>query len=776
MANPSATSIARFERQLLRDGAQNRLRFEQSMRRGSVNMKWDASISSPLTAALRSAWHLCAGASTLLAQSASGPRWEISKRARLGLLAGATGLVASAAVASALVVKGYVENPASFWAERMAQRLASPIYDAEGTLVGAVDTAGKLPTTQAYDYAYIPLKGEVPPVFKDALLWLENRHLLKGGINNICGIDPRTFMRLVRAEGGGSGLAQQLTFNLKQPDWQRERGWKKMLRAAQQLGAACSLYQTLGSDEALIKAYASYVPVYQGRGVLHGIEAAAQVIWDRKPQSLSAAQQLILAAAAKAPLMVVPEKSRALTCEAMHAMASNPEQKQLTKAHRARLIECKVLNRAIHAAHGVLQGQDRDAAITELRGYQVDGISVANPFERVSNDRLVNLSTRTVSVMSDSVLRQIKQEALRSDHVPGHALTIALDAVAQKDFVDATSAALSKIQRSSAGKSILCIPLANTPQKLALRPCGNVDVAAKANVLSIKVDAGTGAIKRMYASNSLLLDQAQSIGSLAKLVVLTAAVADGYAPDSAWCPLKAFDSGRPLSRVAAPAYGFSACPAGKNALTLQAATATSDNLAFNQIALALGSQKLLNAAQALGFSVDGLENPAYSMSFGTFAATPREVLRAGQALFAVAYGVKLTGQAPRILAAQALNGHKAASGVAALIASQGQREALRQLLEAPVQATGGTLAYMKGVIDAGKTGSVQATALDSKGKNYAYGKFALSYSAALKEINLFTVASPLPSIPLAGHSIQGSLFKSAHLLLTNNATTTIPKE
>ena len=72
-------------------------------------------------------------------------------------------------------------------------------------------------------------------------------------------------------------------------------------------------------------------------------------------------------------------------------------------------------------------------------------------------------------------------------------------------------------------------------------------------------------------------------------------------------------------------------------------------------------------------------------------------------------------------------------------------------------------------VDAGKSGTTQSTAVDNTGRKYAHGKWAITYQKQSGAVNLFMVASPIPSVPLAHHSIGASLLAPAHrILLTNN--------
>ena len=240
----------------------------------------------------------------------------------------------------------------------------------------------------------------------------------------------------------------------------------------------------------------------------------------------------------------------------------------------------------------------------------------------------------------------------RTSTEPGDTLVVSLDAVRQHAFSQEMKQALDRVQRSPAGRRTLCIPLIESEDAPpALRKCG-VDQAKKfsADVLAVATDVKTGGLKAMYASSPQIMDSMQSIGSIAKWVILIAAVADDYRADTPVCPRQAFDGDHPLSRVAAPMQGYANCDGGKHAITLETATAQSDNLAYYDIAKALGPKKLAAAAAALGFNAEF--NPAdlpYALAFGTFGATPRELIGAAQAMFAVAYQVRVTGGAPRIL-------------------------------------------------------------------------------------------------------------------------------
>ena len=152
--------------------------------------------------------------------------------------------------------------------------------------------------------------------------------------------------------------------------------------------------------------------MWQGNGVLRGIEATARVVYDKRPQDLTKAEQLTLAAAVKEPLRVMPPGANKSTAPACTRRANNPEfEPDTADAQRERANQCRVLHRAISMANLTLSGDDLAAALSELRAYQRDGIIPVNPFEPISTKKLVNLSSRTRAALPDGLIAQIKHEA-----------------------------------------------------------------------------------------------------------------------------------------------------------------------------------------------------------------------------------------------------------------------------------------------------------------------------------------------------------------------------
>jgi len=705
------------------------------------------------------------------------PRFDVTAPAyrRLAFtVAGAS--ITTLAIAATAITKGYIEHPEQYWEERISERTQSPIYGRDNTLIGSVGPQqGGLTIDQAREYAYIPLQGDLPRTYLEGLLKMENRNYFSGGWHNFCGLDIATFRRWIVSPGsGGSTLSMQLARQLKQPEWGRESNLaQKMWRKGMEIGASCRLYKALahkGGDVALLNLYASYAPTFQGNGTLRGIEAASRIVFDVAPRDLSDAQQLILAAAARKPLALLPPGATDIGCKRVYPTKGNPlYEPETSKLNLARTIQCQGLHRAIFRAPEVLAGERLETAIDELREYQAKGIHPANPFEPIPAKKLVNLASRTASAMPTGLLAQIRQEADEESLSPGTPLFVTIDAVQQHDFHQAMTEALDRIQRTPYMHRTLCLPLVYAKENRVSLPICTLHADVKsADVLAVNVDVASGGLKALYASSPLLMSSNQSLGSIAKWIGIVAGIAEGYRPEDVLCPKAARDGNRRLKRAAAPELGFENCAGGRHLMTWERATATSDNLVYYQLAQQLGTERLASAATALGLGEpEASDKLAYEVSFGTYGAKPRELISAFQALVAVAYGIETTGHAPRALRNASDEENPAVAALKGLLPRQEQRDALRQLLEAPVQSAGGTLAFLKKHVTAGKTGTVQSAIKGPNGRLYNHGKWAATYQHDKATLNLFFVASPLPTIPLAQHDLGARALMPAHIQILN---------
>ena len=703
------------------------------------------------------------------------PRLAVSAPAirRWAFVAAGTS-AAGVAIAATAISKGYIDHPESFWEARIAERKQSPILGRDDTLIGSVGAKhGTLSVEQAREYAFIPLQGEIPGTYVQALLRMEQKNFFSKGMHNVCGLDVATLKRwLVNPGSGGSTISMQLARQLKQPDWGREATLlQKIWRKGMEIGASCRLYRMLarqGGEISVLRMYASYAPTFQGNGTLRGIEAASRIVFDVAPNDLTDAQQLILAAASRKPLTLLPPESNEIDCRRVYPPQDNARYEAHTsRAHPARSVQCQVLHRAIYRAPEVLEGERLAAALGDLREYQAKGIHPVNPFEPIAARKLVNLASRTASAMPGGLLEQIREEADGESLETGAPLHVNLDSVRQHEFQQAMLGTLEEIQSTPYMKRTLCLPLVKQTEKsqfvssCATNADGNV-----AQVLAVNVDVVTGGMKTLYASTPLLMSSKQSIGSLAKWIVVVAALAEGYRVGDVLCPKSARDGDRQLKRTAAPEHGFESCDQGRHLMTLKHATATSDNLAYYGLAQRLGRQRLVAAADALGLGEpESSDRIAYEVSFGAYGARPREVLAALQALVSRAYGIDIRGGAPRALRNANAAENPRLDALDELLPTQEQRDDLRQLLEAPVKSPRGTLGFLREFTTAGKTGTVQSAVKGSNGRLYNHGKWAATYQHDAATLSLFMVVSPLPTVPLAQHDIGAAALMPAHLHL-----------
>lgn len=161
---------------------------------------------------------------------------------------------------------------------------------------------------------------DAPPVFWRCLVWLEDRG--RGGWDNPYGVSFTGVLRIPIAmagrvlggrdaltAAGGSTLEMQLARSL----WKRYRhNSSTMVRKLREWRAAPALNQLLirspaSEDGRLFRAWiATHLPLVRGvggeRGGLYGVETAGRFLFGRSADSLTTAQQVVLAAAVRRPL------------------------------------------------------------------------------------------------------------------------------------------------------------------------------------------------------------------------------------------------------------------------------------------------------------------------------------------------------------------------------------------------------------------------------------------------------------------------------------------
>lgn len=673
-------------------------------------------------------------------------------------LGGLATTVTAAALAASQVVYGYHAHPAAYWEQRLTQRLGSPIFSADRQLQGTLFPAAKDAAGLDYaSYGYIRPQGSPPELWQRSVIALEQKTLFNPW-RSWCGIDPLGIIkRIVTGSGGGSGLAQQNAKNLMEPEERRSRSRiGDVIDKPREAGGACALHLSHGGAQGMLNLYAAYAPVAQASGVTRGEEAGAWVLFNADPSALQPFQQALLAALAQRPLSLVPQDAFAKGCATLTAMKTTELSKDEVKAAR----QCSAIGRARVALREVLPaGAERDAQIAKLDALEATGIVPANPFAPLPTRKLVNLSTRTQAALSPALVQRIASEAEDIDSPAGTPLTLTMSQPVQFAFSRSVRAALKRIDESTQGRETLCVPLAfGSP----MHHCpGTPDTAAQADVVLARMSVRDGGITRLYESSRLAFAAQNAIGSVGKMVIAMVAVQHGYTPDTLVCPRQARDGGRLLRRVTQPVYGFKQCGA-KELIPFTEVMARSDNLGAYEVARALPSEALRQGIAALGLTADAdpKANLAYALAFGTQAGTPSELLTLGQALFGVAFDVPARSGGPRLLASNQQEA-PAYAAVRSMLPGAAQRQALRTLLQAPVQHPQGTLHFLQNSLAAGKTGTTSASFGPKPGvRPYVQAKYTLGYVPADQSVVLSIINAP------SGHGLglaqmNGSLLEPA---------------
>lgn len=654
--------------------------------------------------------------------------WRTALRGAAGTGAA---IVAAAALASMPLAQGYGLYDEAQIDARLAQRRGSPILAEGGTqLMGVVFPQAAV---NHADHGFLPMPGPLPETYRAVVLHLEHRSLFDPW-RTICGIDPgAVLLRNVSGEGGGSGVPQQATKALLEPDRKKQGNrlqhyWHKLV----EMGAACRLTLARG-PEAVLRLYAEMAPLAQGAGTTRGLYAGAWTVFGVPPEGLTDAQQAILGAAHQVPLARVREAEFASGCETL----LQPGQPASARN------QCRVLRRARVGLKGVLPSGERlDRALAETAAYERTGIVFANDFG-VSDEkgRLVNLSARNRAVLGEPLVARIADEARALAQAPGDPLNLSLgaDLPARRASVSRAAAGVDAVAPWRSG---LCVGLdAALPQR---RCAGAPEAPAQALAVLARMDVRTGGLTALYESSPLAWNARHSGGSVLKMVIYVAALRAGWQPDDELCPRQASDGNRRLRRTTEPVFGFEQCSERQH-VTLRDAAARSDSLVFYELARQLGDDRLEEALAVLGLKHDPLAGALpYALAFGTLGLTARDMLAMGQQIAAVAYGQSVQGLGPRLL----VNGLAQAQVVPLRNYLGPVPEAaahLRMLFEAPVSQPGGTLAAWQGQLSAGKTGTTSsALAPAPDARPYVAGKFVLGFDARSGEVVLVSVNAPHP--------------------------------
>ena len=543
---------------------------------------------------------LCVGAASLaLLRGLPGWPWR-----RIAQGAGLT-LASGLAVAAGLVVKGAMQHPPEWFAQRLAERSGHGVYSREGALLGAVferaRTAGGRPVDHASD-GHVPLNAEPPPLYTQMLLALEHQGHFDPW-RNWCGSDPLAIIkRLATGSGGGSTVANQLAKQLMEPEAARSRFMPRAIQQKlEEIGAACSLHRLLGGPAGVLRAFADAAPVAQVRGTSRGLASGTQVLFGVSPGQSSPAMLAVLGALVKRPLALAPPEAFAQGCDALRSV-HGADARAMPRPQRRAKSQCHVLARARVALHKTLpNGPLLAAELARISAWEHTGIQPEDRFAPVPASRLVNVSTRGRALLGDGLLAHVAELADQAQAPAGSALVLSFDAAQQQAFRAALATTLGAVDASVGGREQLCVTM--TAQAAPRHCVGLPPGHAQAELVLVLLRLADGGIARLHHSTRGAYDREWQLGSLAKLVVVVAAVRAGYGPDTPVCPRAAQDGGRPLRRETAPQHGFAQCGPAQM-ITLAEATARSDSLAYYDLARQLGQPALAQAMAMLGLRLN----------------------------------------------------------------------------------------------------------------------------------------------------------------------------
>lgn len=673
-------------------------------------------------------------------------------------LSAASGL----AMASVLATSGYAERPPGWGLQRLDERAGHGVFDADGLLLGATWDRVALPQGGDVDhtsFGHVPAHAPLPALYVQLLLTLEHKGHFDAR-RNWCGTDVLALAkRVATGTGGGSTFAHQLAKQLLEPDVRRsDFAPMAVVQKMREWGVGCSLHRALGGPDGVLRAFVDTAPVAQVRGTTRGPVSGAQVLFGVSLQRATPAQLAVLAALVQRPMSVVPAAAFSRGCEALRATEGSDDG-PLTQPEKRAKAQCHVLARARFALRqNLAAGTDLDAALAEIATWERTGLQPQDSFAAVPARRLVNVSDRGRQLLGGTLLQHVATLADDASVPGGHPLTLSLAAPDQLGFRTRLNEVLRQLDASPQATELLCVTLlADTaPRHCQGAPAGS----AQAELVLVRARIGDGGVVTLHHTSLQAYHRPRQMGSLAKMVVLLAAVRQGLGPDTPVCPRAARADGRALRRETRPHLGVQTCSPAAH-ISLAEATATSDNLAFYDLARRLGEPALRQAMQALGLSpqADG-GSLAYALAFGSLPAAPAQLLAMGQALFGVAYGVPAHAAAPQLVQLDPPQPATAWQAVAALLPTATQRSALGSLLQAPVAHPRGTLATLAAAgASAGKSGTA-GSPFTGPGlpRPYQQARLSLTYQPADRSVALAIVAGSEPQ-PLGQWNLPAQLIQ-----------------
>lgn len=489
---------------------------------------------------------------------------------------------------------------------------AIELVDADGRWLGIVPPANFEDWSDGRilpaDHEALPI-GEIPQGWRACIVYLEDREF--DGVSRALGIDPFAIIKsgLQTLSGdrrrGASTLYMQVVRTLRgqTPD-HRERWAQLAFRKVAELLGANALVQALRNDpqgaERFVAMHLPLVIGASGSGFgspVHGIGLASRMLFGVPSYALTLEQQVVLAAAVKAPILLALPSDRRGQARAQERWKRVKERADFCLRHAP-----GIDSEAVEKARAAL------AAMATPTPHIDPALRPLLPADEKLAWRIAASPSRRAVYFAKHELRVLKHEL---DAAVGQAwrsrvatVTLSTSAPESRAFVNNFSNELGALEQKLPGLS-----LGLTEKALPER---------QANVVAACADEN-GKLRRIYTSHQgLYWSRKSPLGSVAKIA---AAVALGRrdTPATGYCR--------------APMPGFPQLTEGKHCsspgawLSARDAIARSDNYAVNWALRNRASKSdLIDVASVLQLPLGDVP-PSTALTFGTFELTPAEMMR-----------------------------------------------------------------------------------------------------------------------------------------------------
>lgn len=568
-------------------------------------------------------------------------------RAGLGMALKGVAILGMAVVIFLMMVVGVgvlwmYAPPKTFEAQHLAHARPA-IIDSDGELVGAapglrsVSTAGNIGIRDEEARMAAIIVRDVPPVWWDVAVALEDKRFGQTGKGWIYGIDLLGFLHVLTGRGGSS-LPMQLVGNLtgdkaRQNDAGGSR-WQKFKRKLREWGSTPTLVLDTQDDDYLWlkRLIATHLPVMAGQigGNTQGVAGGGWVMFGKTPSQLSPGEQAILAAALNKNILMRKEPDDKVR-----------ERWDFVKSRAKRGL---VLAYPDTTDPRRVQGIREIDAMPNLPPLFFDEDLPLAARAHVVHRRTITaraVVTEAQTELGDAYgLKQLSGLPLR-----GYQLT--LSATDNYDFMQRMDQIAATLTESLGRKCALFIPLGNagfrdtTFQFVTNKPqCAPSDLPKeeRAQVLAVLANE-RGELLRFYQSGSETSifsgamgrtandghydssKEIRDIGSIAKIAVAIFLAHEGDRPDQRYCREYFQDK-----LDSDGSTGFKSCGAPGAMIEAREAFARSSNLAILWRLRQFSSARLRALADALELKMPASLDPAIALAYGQVTASPGRVM------------------------------------------------------------------------------------------------------------------------------------------------------